>query len=86
MIVVIHSDVITMAKLFYIVRIPSASLCVCVFISQSITLEMISMSMRQITCEECGAPMGDGVIQPDGSIRFVCTKDFGHILFVRQNN
>ena len=39
-----------------------------------------------IICEECGAPMGNGVIQPDGTIRFVCTRNYGHILFVRQNN
>ena len=39
-----------------------------------------------IICGECGAPMGDGVIQSDGTIRFVCTRNFGHILFVSQNN
>ncbi|HEU4445594.1 MAG TPA: hypothetical protein VFR94_13055 [Nitrososphaeraceae archaeon] len=39
-----------------------------------------------IICEECGAPMGNGVIQPDGTIRFVCTRNFEHILFLRQNN
>jgi hypothetical protein len=44
------------------------------------------MTEREITCGECGAPMGDGIIQSDGSIMFVCTRDFEHILFVTQNN
>jgi hypothetical protein len=39
-----------------------------------------------IICEECGAPMGNGVIQRDGTIRFVCTRNYGHIVIVRQNN
>ncbi len=39
-----------------------------------------------IICGECGAPMGSGVIQRDGTIRFVCTRKLGHILYVRQNN
>jgi hypothetical protein len=30
--------------------------------------------------------MGNGVIQRDGTIRFVCTRNYGHIVFVRQNN
>jgi hypothetical protein len=47
---------------------------------------MASQEGQIIICEECGAPMGDGVIQPGGTIRFVCTRNFGHILFVRQNN
>ena len=49
-------------------------------------MDRASSQEGQIICEECGAPMGGGVIQSDGSIRFVCTRDFGHILFVRQNN
>jgi hypothetical protein len=40
----------------------------------------------QMICGECGAPMGEGVIQPDGTIRFVCTRNSEHILFVTQNN
>jgi hypothetical protein len=44
------------------------------------------MAERQITRGECGAPMGNGVLQPDGSIRFVWTRDFGHIHIVPPNN
>lgn len=40
----------------------------------------------QITCGECGAAMNEGVIQRDGTIRFVCTRNLRHILLVRQNN
>jgi hypothetical protein len=39
-----------------------------------------------IICRECGAPMAGGVIQRGGTIRYVCTRDLGHILFIRQNN
>ena len=39
-----------------------------------------------IICGECGAPMGSGVIQRDGTIRFVCTRNPRHILFLHQNN
>jgi len=39
-----------------------------------------------VICGECGAPMNEGVIQRGGTIRFVCTKNVGHILFVRLNN
>ncbi|MDQ3837284.1 MAG: hypothetical protein M3270_10185 [Thermoproteota archaeon] len=39
-----------------------------------------------IICAECGARMGDGVIQPGGTIRFVCTRNLGHVLFLQQNN
>lgn len=31
-----------------------------------------------ITCRECGAPMAGGIIQSDGTIRFVCTRNLGH--------
>jgi hypothetical protein len=40
----------------------------------------------QVTCRECGAPMAGGVIQSGGTIRFVCTENLGHILYVQQNN
>lgn len=39
-----------------------------------------------IICRECGAPMVGGIIQSDGTIRFVCTRNFGHVLYVQQNN
>jgi hypothetical protein len=39
-----------------------------------------------ITCRECGAPMEGGVIQLGGTIRFVCTRNSGHILYIQQNN
>jgi len=39
-----------------------------------------------ITCRERGAPMTGGIIQSDGTIRFVCTRNFGHVLYVQQNN
>jgi hypothetical protein len=40
----------------------------------------------QVTCRECGAPMAGGVIQSGGTIKFVCTENLGHILYVQQNN
>jgi hypothetical protein len=39
-----------------------------------------------ITCGECGAPMEGGIIQSGGTIRFVCTRNSGHILYIQQNN
>jgi hypothetical protein len=30
--------------------------------------------------------MGDGVIQRGGIIRFVCTRNIAHVLFLQQNN
>jgi hypothetical protein len=39
-----------------------------------------------IICRECGAPMAGGIIQSDGTIRFVCTRNFAHVLYVQQNN
>ena len=47
---------------------------------------MTSSQKGVIICGEGGAPMEGGVIQPDGTIRFVCTGNLGHILFVTQNN
>jgi hypothetical protein len=55
------------------------------YISRWYKVDMASQE-GQMICGECGAPMGDGVIQPDGTIRFVCTKNSEHILFVTQNN
>lgn len=53
-------------------------------------IERIDVASSQegqiIICEECGAQMRDGVIQSDGTIMFVCTRDFRHIFFARQNN
>jgi hypothetical protein len=51
--------------------------------------DIVNMALQEgqiIICGECDAPMGDGVIQSGGTIRFVCTENLGHILFVRQNN
>jgi hypothetical protein len=39
-----------------------------------------------IACGQCGAPMAGGVIQLGGTIRFVCTENFEHVLYVQQNN
>jgi hypothetical protein len=39
-----------------------------------------------IISRECDAPMEGGVIQSGGTIRFVCTRNAGHILYVQQNN
>jgi len=44
------------------------------------------MEGQIITCAECGAPMAGGVIERVGAIRFVCTRNFEHILFIQQNN
>ena len=52
-----------------------------------VVVDMASPEEGQlIICGECGAPMGSGVIQAGGTIRFVCTRNFGHILDVQQNN
>jgi hypothetical protein len=51
-----------------------------------VVVDVASPEGQIIICEECGAPMGSGVIQRDGTIKFVCTRNLGHILFVRQNN
>jgi hypothetical protein len=40
------------------------------------------MTERHRVCSECGAPMRDNGIQPDGSRKLVCTGNSGHILFV----
>jgi hypothetical protein len=56
-------------------------------ISKGYRKSMASSQEGQIIiCGECGSQMGAGVIQPDGTIKFVCTRDFRHILFVTQNN
>jgi hypothetical protein len=47
---------------------------------------ILALQEGQMICGECGAPMGDGVIQANGTIRFVCTRNSEHILFVTQNN
>jgi hypothetical protein len=52
-----------------------------------VVVDMASPEEGQIIiCGECGAPMGSGVIQRDGTIRFVCTRNPRHILFLHQNN
>jgi hypothetical protein len=33
-------------------------------------------------CGECGAPMDRGILQPDGSTRFVYTGNSEHIFFL----
>ncbi|MFL6495814.1 MAG: hypothetical protein ACJ70U_03965 [Nitrososphaera sp.] len=51
-----------------------------------IIVDMALSEGEIITCAECGAPMGEGVIQRGGAIRFVCTRNLGHVLFLQQNN
>jgi hypothetical protein len=51
-----------------------------------VVIDMALPEGQIIICGECGAPMGNGVIQRDGTIRFVCTRNLGHILYVQQNN
>jgi hypothetical protein len=44
------------------------------------------MTIEERVCGEDGAPMRDAGIQPDGSRMFVCTRDPGHVLFVKPEN
>jgi hypothetical protein len=43
----------------------------------------VHMTIEERVCGEDGAPMRDAGIQPDGSRMFVCTRDPGHVLFVK---
>ncbi len=58
--------------------------------SNEVDSRVIDMALpsegQTIICGECGAPMSEGVIQRGGTIRFVCTRNFGHILLIRLNN
>jgi uncharacterized Fe-S cluster-containing protein len=59
-------------------------------LSEDMKVDMVASPLGDegqiIICRECGALMRSDVIQRGGTIRYVCTRNFGHILYVQQNN